>query len=90
MYVHAGGEMMSIETANMCSHLQNKLFDEDGMYHQLWLTIKNDPELTAVVRSRQLHIYRNGKKVLVLKGKAEPQIVREDPICDLLDTTNNV
>ena len=82
--------MMSIETANMCSHLQNKLFDEDGMYHQLWLTIKNDPELTAVVRSRQLHIYRNGKKVLVLKGKAEPQIVREDPICDLLDTTNNV
>ncbi len=25
-------------------------------------------KLTAVVRSRQLHIYRNGKKVLVLIG----------------------
>jgi hypothetical protein len=82
--------MMNIDTTNMCSHLQKKLFDEDGDYHQLWLTMKNDPELTAVVRSRQLHIYRNGKKVLVLKGKAEPQIVREDPICDLLDTTNHV
>jgi hypothetical protein len=82
--------MMNIDTTNMCSHLQKKLFDEDGDYHQLWLTMKNDPELTAVVRSRQLHIYRNGKKVLVLKGKAEPQIVREDPICDLLDTTKNV
>jgi len=43
-----------------------------------------NPELTAVVRSRQLHIYRNGKKVLVLKGKAEPQIVSEDPVCELL------
>lgn len=82
--------MMNIDTTNMCSHPQKKLFDEDGDYHQLWLTMKNDPELTAVVRSRQLHIYRNGKKVLVLKGKAEPQIVREDPICDLLDTTNHV
>ena len=54
----------------MCSHLQKKLFDEDGAYHQLWLQMQDDPELTAVVRSRQLHIYRNGKKVLVLKGKS--------------------
>lgn len=46
--------------------------------------INNSPDLTAVVRSRQLHIYRNGKKVLVLKGKAEPQIVKEDVVCDLL------
>ena len=38
----------------------------------------------AVVRSRQLHIYRNGKKVLVLAGKSAPKIIREDPICDLL------
>jgi hypothetical protein len=38
------------------------------------------PEIDGVVRSRQLHIYRNGKKVLVLKGKAKPQIVKEDII----------
>ena len=31
--------------------------------------MQDDPELTAVVRSRQLHIYRNGQKVLVLAGK---------------------
>lgn len=77
--------MMNIDTTNMCSHLQKKLFDEGGAYHQLWLVMQNDPELTAVVRSRQLHIYRNGKKVLVLKGKAEPQVVREDTICELLE-----
>lgn len=76
---------MNIDTTNICSHLQKKLFDDDGAYHQLWLLIQNDSGLTAVVRSRQLHIYRNGKKVLVLKGKAEPQIVREDPICELLE-----
>ena len=68
----------------MCSHLRHKLMDADGTYRHIWQTIQDDPKLTAVVRSRQLHIYRNGKKVLVLKGKAEPQIVREDSVCELL------
>ena len=76
--------MITIDTTNMCSHLQKKLFEEEGIYHRLWMAMQNDPELTAVVRSRQLHIYRNGKKVLVLAGKAAPKIVREDPICVLL------
>jgi hypothetical protein len=48
----------------------------------LWLALQNDEELTAVVRSRQLHIYRNGKKVLVLAGKSAPKILREDPVCE--------
>ena len=69
-----------IDTTNMYSHLRHKLMEADGVYHQIWQTLNNDPELTAVVRSRQLHIYRNGKKVLVLKGKAKPQIVKEDII----------
>ena len=73
-----------IDITNMCSHLQHKLMDADGIYQLVWQTIQDNPELTAVVRSRQLHIYRNGKKVLVLKGKAEPQIVREDPIDELI------
>ena len=76
--------MMTIDTTNMCSHLQKKLFDEDGVYHHLWLSMQDDPELTAVVRSRQLHIYRNGKKVLVLAGKSAPKIIREDKICEML------
>jgi hypothetical protein len=54
--------MITIDTTNMCSHLQRKLFEEDGEYHSLWIAMQDDPELTAVVRSRQLHIYRNGKK----------------------------
>ena len=77
-------DMLTIDTTNMCSHLQKKLFDEDGIYHPLWTAMQNDNELTAVVRSRQLHIYRNGKKVLVLAGKSAPKIIREDPICELL------
>ena len=76
--------MLTIDTTNICSHLQKKLFDEDGMYHPLWTAMQDDNELTAVVRSRQLHIYRNGKKVLVLAGKSAPKIIREDPICELL------
>ena len=75
---------MTIDTANMCSHLQKKLFDEDGEYHCLWMAMQNDKELTAVVRSRQLHIYRNGKKVLVLAGKAAQKIIREDAVCEMI------
>ena len=76
--------MMTLDTANMCSYLQKKLFDEDGEYHRLWLAMQDDADLTAVVRSRQLHIYRNGKKVLVLAGKSAPKIIREDPICEMI------
>ena len=75
--------------------MQKKLFEEDGIYHPLWLAMQNDPELTAVVRSRQLHIYRrsaqgplglskNDKKVLVLAGKAAPKIMRADKLCEML------
>ena len=80
--------MMTLDTANMCSHLQKKLFDEDGEYHRIWLALQDNEDLTAVVRSRQLHIYRNGKKVLVLAGKSAPKIIREDPVCEMI--SNNV
>ena len=76
--------MMTIDTTNMCSHLQRKLFEECGIYHHLWLAMQDDPELTAVVRSRQLHIYRNNKKVLVLAGKSDPKIIRNDKICEMI------
>ena len=76
--------MITLDTTNMCSHLQKKLFDEDGEYHRLWMALQDDEGLTAVVRSRQLHIYRNGKKVLVLAGKSAPKIIREDPICEMV------
>ena len=75
--------MMEIDTTNMCSHLKRKLFEEDGPYHKIWLVLQADSELTAIVRSRQLHIYRNGKKVLILAGKAAPKILREDRITEL-------
>ena len=74
---------MEVDTTNMCSHQKRKLFEEDGTYHKIWLALQADNELTAVVRSRQLHIYRNGKKVLILAGKAAPKILREDKITEL-------
>lgn len=75
---------MEIDTSNMCSHLQKKLFEPDGVYRAIWEALQNDDELTAVVHSRQLHIYRNGKKVLVLAGKSQPKVIREDTINELL------
>ena len=75
---------MNIDTTNMCSHLQKKLFEEDGEFHQLWIAMQDDPEISAVVRSRQLHVYRNGKKILVLAGKAGAKVIREDEICEII------
>jgi hypothetical protein len=47
--------------------------------------VENDPTLTAIVRSRQLHIYRDGKKILVLAGKSAPKIIRDDQLSELLN-----
>ena len=44
---------MTIDTTNMCSHLQ-------------------------------MHIYRNGKKILILAGKAQPKVIREDKLNELI------
>ena len=71
---------MTIDTTNMCSHLQKKLFEPDGVYYPIWQALLEDATLTAVVRSRQLHIYRNGKKVLILAGKSPPKTIREDKL----------
>ena len=81
--------MINIDTTNMCSHLRRKLFDEDGEYHRLWLAMQDDPGLTFVVRSRQLHIYRNGKKVLVLAGRTAPKILRSDRISEMLSSSTH-
>ena len=75
---------MKIDTTNMCSHLQKKLFAPDGVYHSILQAIQEDATLTAVVRSRQLHIYRNGKKILILAGKSQPKIIRDDKLNTLL------
>ena len=75
---------MTMDTTNMCSHLQKKLFDPDGVYYPLWHAMQEDETCTAVVRSRQLHIYRGGKKILVLASKAQPKIIREDKLNELL------
>ena len=77
-------DINTIDTTNMCSQLRKKLFDEDGEYHRLWLAMQEDTELTTVVRSRQLHIYRGGKKIFVLAGKAAPKVIREDKLCEEL------
>ena len=80
---------MTIDTTNLCSHLQKKLFEPEGVYYPIWQAMQNDEELTAVVRSRQLHIYRNGKKILILAGKAQPKIIREDKLNELIIRIKN-
>ena len=59
----------SINPSDLCSHLRNKLFDANGCYHAIWETIQNDTTITAVARARQLHIYRNGKKILYWRAR---------------------
>ena len=79
---------MTIDTTNMCSHLQKKLFEEDGIYYPLWMALQDDAELTAVVRSRQLHIYRNGKKVLVAGNSSSGSKSDCSSLCTSLQALN--
>ena len=75
---------MEVDTINMCSHLKRKLFEEDGPFYKIWLALQADNELSAIVRRRQLHIYRNGKKILILAGKAAPKVLMEDRLATLI------
>ena len=77
---------MTIDTTNMFSQLRKKFFEPDGVYYPICQAIQDDETLTAVVRSRQLHIYRNGKKILILAGKAQPKIIRVDKLQQLIST----
>ena len=65
------------------------MFEPEGEYNRLWLAMRDDSELTAVVRSRQLHIYRNGKKILILAGKSAPKVLSDDKLTEYLATTDN-
>ena len=58
------GMSINLNTADLCSHLREKLFEENGTYHAIWIAMQNDTGLTAVVRSRQLHIYLQERQLL--------------------------
>ena len=72
--------MKELDNTNMCSLLRKKLFEEDGPYHKIWLALQEDNELTAEIRNRQLHICRDGKKVLILAGKSAPKALCDDDL----------
>ena len=36
--------MMTIDTTNLCSHLQKKLFEPGGIYYPIWKDMQNDEE----------------------------------------------
>jgi hypothetical protein len=41
-------DIMTIDTINMCSHLQKKLFEHDGEYYPIWQVIQSDDTFTAI------------------------------------------
>ena len=47
---------MTIDTTNLCSHLQKKLFEPEGVYYPIWQAMQNDEELTAVVHDSFIFI----------------------------------
>lgn len=55
-----------------------KIFSADGEYRKLRLMMQEAPEITAAVRNRQLHVYRNGKKIIILTGKAGIKVLKEE------------
>ena len=44
---------MTIDTTNMCSHLQKKLFEPEGVYYPIWQAMQDDETLTADLQKRE-------------------------------------
>ena len=70
-------DAMTIDTTNMCSHLQRKLFEEDGIYHPLWLAehevghaghlaVRHEGEVEAITTRLSEHIH---ECAMVLRGR---------------------
>ena len=58
--------MITLDTANMCSHLQKKLFDEDGEYHRLWLATQLGADLVEIV---PVELYDGDFQATIERGK---------------------
>ena len=46
---------MTIDTTNMCSHLQKKLFEPDGVYYPIWQAMKDDIAMGAHATTENLN-----------------------------------
>ena len=44
---------MTIDTTNLCSHLQKKLFEPEGVYYPIWQAMQNDKYEAVVSEPRQ-------------------------------------
>ena len=67
--------MMTIDTSNMCSHLQKKLFEEDGIYHPLWMGML--PVNYAIERITQME-HHFEKALAVIKDSTKTSKMLEE------------
>ena len=75
---------MTIDTTNLCSHLQKKLFEPEGVYYPIWQAMQNDEELTAAFAHDSFIFIVMVKRFSILAGKAQPKIIREDKLNELI------
>lgn len=60
---------LDFETMPLCSHLKTKLA-KGGEYYKLVQRLSKDYRYDFKAIRRQLHIYKDGKKVLILTGRS--------------------
>lgn len=60
---------LDVENMPLCSHLKAKLA-KGGEYYKLVQRLSKDYRYEFKAIRRQLHIYKDGKKVLILTGKS--------------------
>ena len=60
---------MIIDTTNLCSHLQKKLFQPNSVYYHIWQAIQDDEELTATVTHDSYTSTAMERKYSFLQGK---------------------
>lgn len=53
---------MTIDTTNMCSHLQKKLFEPEGVYYPIWQAMQDDETLTQWYEADSCTSTETGRK----------------------------
>lgn len=49
---------MTIDTTNMCSHLQKKLFEPEGVYYPIWQAMQDDETLSSGTKQTAAHLQK--------------------------------
>ena len=76
--------MLTIDTTNMCSHLQRKLFEEGGIYHSLWIALILEMKIEYGIRTNRFPLFLEAGDIVITQDDWMSCRVEGTPLNDAM------